>query len=97
MGHSRNPALSNFEVEPRSQNLEEANRILDEALSRRRTEPKAQPSWSLSPALDKELAEAQQLFVSIKAQLKKVGIELPPNIMNLLLLGEQVFKKRKLI
>lgn len=87
----------NFEVEPRSQNLEEANRILDEAGYRKRGQYRAKGRVKLQFkfVLDKELAEAQQLFVSIQSQLKKVGVKVSPKYYEFTAFKEQVFKKRK--
>ena len=86
----------NFEVEPRSQNIEQANQILDQAGYKRRGtyRSKGRKKLSFKFVLDKELAEAQQLFVSIQSQLKKVGIQVVPKYYEFTAFKEQVFRKK---
>lgn len=86
----------NFEVEPRTQNLEEANRLLDQAGYRKKGQYRAKGRTKLQFkfVLDKELAEAQQLFVSIQSQLKKVGIKVSPKYYEFTAFKNKVFKKK---
>jgi peptide/nickel transport system substrate-binding protein len=87
----------NFEVEPRSQNIEEANRLLDKAGYGRKGQyrSKGRTKLNFKFVLDKELAEAQSLFVSIQAQLKKIGVKVSPKYYEFTAFKEQVFKKKK--
>jgi peptide/nickel transport system substrate-binding protein len=87
----------NFEVEPRSQNVEEANRLLDKAGYGRKGQyrSKGRTKLNFKFVLDKELAETQSLFVSIQAQLKKIGVKVSPKYYEFTAFKEQVFKKKK--
>jgi len=95
----------NFDVEAREPNVDEANQKLDAAGYkkvggvRKKKDPKdgKEKPLSFKFVLDKEMPRSQQLFLSIQGQLKKVGIEVTPEYVDLARYREDVFNKKKFI
>jgi peptide/nickel transport system substrate-binding protein len=86
----------NFDVEPREVDLDEARSILDRAGYKKRGpyRRKGKTKLSFKFVLEKDLPNCQQIFLSMQAQLKQVGIEAKPLFIDTALYREKVFKKR---
>lgn len=87
----------NFDVEARQTSVDEANQKLEAAGYKKAGEyrKKGKDKLSFKFVLDKEMPRSQQLFLSIQGQLKKVGIEVLPEYVDLAKYKEEVFNKKK--
>jgi peptide/nickel transport system substrate-binding protein len=87
----------NFDVEAREQDLDEANRLLDEAgyKKSRGVRKRGRNKLILEFVLNKDLPNSQQLALSIQAQLKQVGIEIKTKFVDAALYQEQVFNRKQ--
>ncbi len=87
----------NFEVEPREQDIDRANQMLDEAGYKKKggVRAKGRTKLRFTFVMDKELASNQELFLGIEAQLKKIGIDAKPQYVDHARYREQVFSRNK--
>lgn len=87
----------NFEVELREQDIEQANKMLDDAgyAKKGRYRKKGKTKLEFKFVLDKELASNQELFLGIQAQLRKVGIKVTPQYVDHARYRDQVFVRKK--
>ncbi len=87
----------NFEIEPREQDVDAANQLLDSAgyKMKGKVRAKGRVALKFTFVMDKELASNQALFLGIQAQLRKVGIDVRPQYVDHARYREQVFSKGK--
>ncbi len=87
----------NFQVEPRTPDIERAKQILADAGYKMKGDSlrKGRVKLDFKFVMDKELASNQALFLGIQAQLKKIGIVVRPQYVDHARYREQVFSSQK--
>ncbi len=87
----------NFQVEPRAQDIERANQLLDQAGYKLQgnVRKKGKNKLDLMFVMDKELASGQALFLGMQAQLQKIGVTVRPEYVDHARYRDQVFSRKK--